>query len=98
MSQCLLSLGRKADQFPDHKVHHVVGVPFGVNTLENPRPLGLLVIEEEQPLLGERIEKLNHKEWIAGGLFVHQPRQRRGPVTLPALAGSFNNWPTSIGM
>ena len=35
------------------------------------------MIEAEQALFGERVKKLNHEERIAGGLLMHQLRQRR---------------------
>ena len=42
------------------------------------------MIEGEQALLGERVEKLNDEERIAGRLLVHQLRQRRGALRLAA--------------
>ena len=41
-----------------------------------------VVIEGEQPLLGERGNELNREERIAAGLLVHQLRQRRGALRL----------------
>ena len=45
--QRVLSLDREAVQFPNHEVHHIVGVTFGVNAIEIPRPLRGTVIEGE---------------------------------------------------
>ena len=42
------------------------------------------MIEDEQSLLSERGKKLKHEERIAGGLRVHQLRQRRGVLKLAA--------------
>ena len=43
-----------------------------------------VVIEGEQSLFGERGKKLNHEERIAGGLLMHQLRQRRRRVRFAA--------------
>ena len=40
------------------------------------------MIEAKQALFRERTQKLNHEERIAGGLLLHQLRQRRGPFRL----------------
>ena len=42
------------------------------------------MIEGQQPLVGERLKKLKHEERIAGGLRVHQLRERRGVLKLAA--------------
>lgn len=43
----------------------------------------MLVIEGEQPLLGERMHELNGKKRIAGRLLVHELCQRAGDIGLP---------------
>ncbi len=40
------------------------------------------MIEAQQALFGQRVEKLNHEERIAGGLVMHQLRQRRGALRI----------------
>jgi hypothetical protein len=61
----------------NQKVHHVIGVTLGVNAIEIPRPARRIMIEVEQALFGERVKKLNDEERVAGGLLLHQLRQRR---------------------
>ena len=73
-----LGLDRQAGQLPDHKVHHIVGVPLGVNAIELPAPARGVMIEAEQPLFGERRNELNGEKRIATRLLVHQSRQRGG--------------------
>jgi hypothetical protein len=76
--QRLLRFDRQAAELADHEVHDIVGVALGVNPLEIPAPTRRVVIEGEQALFSERMKKLNHEEWIAGGLLIHQLRQRCG--------------------
>ena len=78
--QRLLRFDRQAGQLADHEVHDIVGVTLGVNALEIPAPARRVMIEGEQALFGERVKKLNHEERIAGGLLMHQLRQRRGAL------------------
>ncbi len=82
--QRLLRFGRQAGELADHEVHDIVGVTFGVNAIEIPGPARRVMIEAEQPLLGERVQELNGEERIAAGLFVHQLRQRRGALRFAA--------------
>ena len=84
-SASCVSSGRRRE-LADHEVHDVVGVALGVNAIEIPGPALSLMIEGEQPLFGERVKKLNHEERIAGGLLVHQLRERRGALRLAAEA------------
>ena len=42
------------------------------------------MIEGEQSFIGESLNKLQHEERIAGGLPVHQLRQRRDVLKLAA--------------
>jgi hypothetical protein len=53
-----------------------------MNALEIPGPARRVMIEAEQAPLGERVKKLNHEEWIARGLLMHQLGQRRGAFPL----------------
>ena len=82
--QRLLGFDRQAGQLPDHEVHHIVGVPLGVNAIEIPGPARGVMIEAEQPLFGERRNELNGEKRIAARLLVHQLRQRRGALRLAA--------------
>ena len=75
-----LGLSGQARQLPDHEVHHIVGVPLGVNAIELPAPARRVMIEAEQPLLGERRNELNGEKRIATRLLVHQSRQWGGTV------------------
>ena len=65
-------------QFPDHEVHHIVGVPLGVNAIEIPAPARRVMVKGKQALVVERVQELNGKKRIAARLLVHQLRQRRG--------------------
>ncbi|MBV8472046.1 MAG: hypothetical protein JO107_09780 [Hyphomicrobiales bacterium] len=76
--QDLLRLIRMADQPADHQVHHVVRVSLCVQPREIPAPLSRVGVEGEQTLVGDRVQKLNCKKWVAGGLLLHQVRQLRG--------------------
>ena len=76
MLQRRLGFRGQAGQLPDHEVHHIVGVPLGVNAIEIPAPARRVMIEGEQALVGERVQELNGKERIAARLLVHQLRQR----------------------
>ena len=60
----------------DHEVRDILGIAFGMDAIEIPTPLALVVIEREQPFFGERAQKLDQKKRIATGLVVHQLRQR----------------------
>ena len=40
------------------------------------------MFEREQSLVGERVKKLKREERIAGGLLVHELRQRRSVLKL----------------
>src|SRR3984885_6844511 len=79
-----LGLDRQAGQSSDYEVHHVVGVPLGLNAIELPAPARRVMIEEEQTLFGERGNELKGKKRIASRLLVHQLRQRRGTLPLAA--------------
>ena len=82
--QRLLRFDRQAGQLAHHKVHDIVGVPHGVNAREIPGPARRVTIEAEQALFGERVKKLDHEERIAGGVLMHQLRQRRDALRLAA--------------
>ena len=79
-----LGLDRQAGQLPDHKVHHIVGVPLGVKAINLPAPARRVVIEAEQSLFGERRNELKGEERIAPRLIVHQLGERRGALRLAA--------------
>src|SRR5271154_1275184 len=76
--QRLLRFGGQAIELPRHEVHDIIGVSLGVDAIEVPGPARHFMIEKQQALFGERLQKLNHEERIAGGLPVHERRQRRG--------------------
>src|SRR6202051_1627684 len=73
-----LGLGRQAGQLPDHEVHYIIGVPLGVEAIEFPTPAHRVVIEAEEPLLGENKNKLNGEKRVAAPLALHPSRQRGG--------------------
>ena len=76
--QRLLRFDRQSRYLANQEVHHIIGVALVVNAIEIPGPERPVVIEAEQALFGECVKKLNHEERIAGGLLMHQLRQRRG--------------------
>ncbi|MNK97407.1 hypothetical protein D3C87_1177390 [compost metagenome] len=47
-----------------------------MDAIRVPAPSACIVIERQQLLLGERMQELDHKKWIARGLVQHQLRQR----------------------
>ena len=51
----LVSAGQ-AVQLPNHQVHHIVGVTFGVDAIEVPKPSPIAMIESEQSLFGQRMK------------------------------------------
>ena len=67
---------RQAVQLPNHEVCHIIGITFGVDALQIPRPSPVAMIEREQCLLGERRHELNGEKWIASSLFMNQFCQR----------------------
>src|SRR6266436_8423875 len=60
-----LGFTRQAGQFPEHQLHHVVGVTLGVNATEIPGPSRSVMIEGEQALFGERRHELKREKRIA---------------------------------
>ena len=78
-----VSAGRRVE-LADHQVHDIVGVALGVDAVEIPGPARRIMIEGEQPFLGERGQELDGEERIAAGLLVHQLRERRGALRLAA--------------
>src|SRR5208282_4715671 len=50
---------------------------LGVNAIEIPGPACRGMVEAEQALFAKRAQKLDHEERVAGGLLMHQLRQRR---------------------
>src|ERR1700728_2341706 len=75
--QRLLRFDRQPGHLANQKVHYIIGVTLGVNAIEIPRPARHIMIEVEQALFRERVKKLNDEERVAGGLLLHQLRQRR---------------------
>ncbi len=71
----------------DHEIRHVVGIALGANSIDVPLPGPRDWIEREQPLVGQRGEKLDREERIAAGLLLHQLRQRQRLLRL-AMQGS----------
>src|SRR5580658_1465700 len=67
-----LRLGGQPPELYDHEVHHVVGVPFGVNTVEVPRPAATRVVKSEEALVFERGDELDREKWITPSLVVNQ--------------------------
>src|SRR3984957_12541539 len=70
-----LGLDREAGQSSAHEVHHVGGVPLGVNAIELPAPARRVMIEAEQPLVGQREKELDREERISAGLLLAQLSQ-----------------------
>ena len=71
-----VSVGQ-AGQLADHKVHHIVGVPLGVNAIEIPAPARRVMVERSKPSSASA-DELNGEKRIAPRLLVHQLRKRRG--------------------
>src|SRR5271156_4032973 len=71
MLHSLLCYDRRTVQLLDHEVDDIVGITFVVNAIEVPGPVRRAMIEAEQTLFSERIKKLNHEEWVAGGLLMN---------------------------
>ena len=83
LQRCLRP-GGQTRQLPDHEIRHVVGVALGANAPELPGPARMRMVESEQPLSSERGNELDDEKWIAGGLHMHQLRQRCGAIRLAA--------------
>ena len=79
-----LGFGRQTAELTDHKIDDVVGVALRVDAIEIPRPSRLCVIEDQQRLHPRAREKLNGEKRIAGGLLVHQLRERGRALRLAA--------------
>src|SRR6266481_9568217 len=82
--QCRLGFNRQAGQFPDHQVHHIVGVTLGVNAIEIPDPSRSVMIEGEQALFGERRHELKGEKRIASRLLMHYLREGRSALRFAA--------------
>ncbi len=82
--QPLLRRGRQPVQLSDHQVDDVGRVPLRVDALEVPRPACRLMVEREQPLVGESGDELDHEERVAARLLAQQLRQRGGARRLAA--------------
>src|SRR5262249_43304741 len=91
----LLCFGRQTSQLPEHEVHHVLGVPLGVNAADVPGPAALSVVEGEQTLGLESGQKLGREERIAARLVIDQLGERRDGVraTLNGILDQLRNVP-----
>ena len=69
-------------QLPDHEVHYIIGVAYGVNAIEVPRPSRIAMVEREQALFSERREELNGEKRIASRLFINELCQRGSALRL----------------
>jgi hypothetical protein len=72
--------GREPRQLSGHEIHHVVGVALNADAIDVPLPSPCGGVEPEEPLVGQRDEKLDREERVSAGLLVHQLRQ--GPHAL----------------
>jgi len=70
------AFGRQAVSFRP-SVHHIVGVPLGVNAIDSSTSARVMIEGEHSPLR-ERRNELNGEKRIAPVFSVHQLRQRRG--------------------
>src|ERR1700675_606037 len=70
-----LGLGGQAGQLPDHEVHHIVGVPLGVKAIELPAPARRVMIEAEQPLVGQGDKELDRGVRVDGRLLLEPTSQ-----------------------
>ncbi|MCY1370501.1 hypothetical protein D9M69_575930 [compost metagenome] len=66
-----LRLVRQARQLAHHQVHDIVGVTLGMDAIRVPAPMPGVMVEGQQVLFGQGLEKLDHEERIAGGLVLH---------------------------
>src|ERR1700735_197938 len=58
------SFGRQAIELDDYEVDHIVGVAFGVDAIEVPRPACICVVEDQRRFIRECMEELTRKERI----------------------------------
>src|SRR5579871_4892883 len=73
---CSASRRWKPVQLVCHEVHNVVGIALGANGIRIPPPSGAFMVEKNQPLFNQGLEKLNGKKWIARSLAVNELPQR----------------------
>src|SRR6185437_9755532 len=76
--QCLQSSGIQAGQLRDDEVHHIIGIPFGADAVQIPRPACFGPIKREQAFRRQGGDELGRKEWIAARLVMDQFRERNG--------------------
>src|SRR5580704_3515943 len=76
LPDCSASRRWKPVQLVGHEVHNVVGIALGANRMQVPSPAGIFMVEINQPLFNQRLEKLNGKKRVAGSLAVNELRQR----------------------
>src|ERR1700689_4299582 len=78
--ECLLRCNWKPVQLVDHEVHNVVGITLSANGIQIPAPSGISMIESDQFLFDQGMDKLKGKKRIAGRLPVYELRERRGAL------------------
>ena len=67
-------------QRPHQEIDDVVGVARGLDACQVPGPGRGIRVEREEPLLGQRRDKLEGEEGVASGLLVHELGQGPGAV------------------
>ena len=87
-----LCRGGQASQLAQQEIHDVVGVAFGTYPPEIPSPPRRVTVESEQPFLGQRGQKLDGEERIAGGLLMHEPGQGSGAAGVQGVG----NYPAHV--
>src|SRR5579871_5489618 len=76
LPECSASRRWKPVQLVGHEVHNVVGIAQGANGIQIPAPSGVFMVENNQLLFNQGLEKLNGKKWVAGSFAVNELRQR----------------------
>src|SRR6202790_4901349 len=92
--QGILRGDRQPLQFPDHEVHHVVGVVLGADTINVPCPDICDGVERDQTLVSKRDQELNREERIAAGPLVYE--LRKGSHALGLAMQSIGEEPADI--
>ena len=92
--QGFLSFDGQTIQLSNHEVHHIIGVTLIVNATQVPRPSPTVMLEGEQHLLHQRMNKLDDEKWIASSLFLNELRQRGDALRFAVK--SIRNQPSQI--